>query len=210
MARRKRFDPTWFEQWRDPEEFLQRAKASDEALGEFALLTRAGLNDLKEARTAGQFARLFASGNPGTMVRLRHPLEPDFQLCVDDEPMSFESVEVDRKERRRGEEYKKLEADPEKRGMRHMDESELHADHQAFKVELQRALRKKATKKYLSEDGKPITPNLLVRVNLDHDFTPADCAQLTKAWKDVFRSIWLLEPDGRIVQVWPGVCEIGG
>lgn len=184
-----------------------------ENYGEFANVVEPELQELTDAQTAADFGLIYEHYQPGTLVRLCHPPQPDFQVRVGDHLVWFESTEADRKGRKRGEEYRNLRKVPrEQRTWTHIENDAYRAEHDEFPSVLRDRVLDKAEKvlagKYKSDAGEIVSPNLIVRDNFSHDHSVDACAAFITDWKGVFPSIWVLPQDGRIVQLWPLILEL--
>lgn len=185
-------------QWWQPEELFAAAHAIRRSVPDHEFFSDSKYQSVREAITAADFARR-RPWNQGWQVRVVPKDErfPDVELRSGTDVRPFEIVEADRKERRRGAEYRAAIGKP--------DKSEYYDPGEEAKIaldEIVRVIGQKAEKHYAPK------PNLLVYVNLSEGNPTAIYAdQLFAQYGQNFQSAWLLW-GLETFRLWPNPAKI--
>lgn len=174
---------------------LTYADDTMDRIGSKVTFNQAGLGLLRDAWIAAKFGEI----RQAEQVRLVADVWPDFELRRNERIESYEAVEADDPERRRGDEYRQL-ADP--LVVEYDPVEDWAARAEQAPIWLDTACRKKAGKRYAAR------ANLVIYLNLSENGIRQkeieDCfASATSAAKEGFDSVWVLWKD-RAYLVWKG------
>ena len=156
------------------------AEAHSNALGSDSLKRRG--KDFREAFVASRFA----SVRGASRVRLLEPLNnqptPDFAISLGISELWFETTEIDRPGRRRGDE-------PPLEGCEHVLEEEWVTP-EAYRDEVTQRVRSKAAKNYLKCDGLVIWSNAFP-IERQDELTETWWADAATPAKGAFSEVWV-------------------
>jgi hypothetical protein len=191
-------DKKWFEQWREPSEFLQAAKAG--VLACFCA-DKAVPNFLREAYVAGAFGRIWRDARGPCKLRLHEGEFPDAQFRADGVCLSIEiTMALDRK-KKMFDEWREIRAKT-KQGQIVL--ARTYEERQASAREaIPRVVKQKANKNYV------VPPSLLIYTDDGRALVAQDLKELTRPWKDHFHAIYLL-CGMDVVEAWPVLHVLQG
>jgi hypothetical protein len=188
-------EKAWFEEWRDPAIFFKTAKNSHDIIGLPDLFLKRRWNYVLEAWAAGVFAELVGKRND-IMVRLGGTeSQPDFYLFFRINEMPFELTELLEADRRRGDEYRKLEEESAKFVLFDPD-----VTYDEFISQIEVALGKKAEKRCNPKRHLLLYNNVPIFKSLKEKLF--DIYSKTACFRDKFQSIWIMH-DKSAVRTWP-------
>lgn len=189
------FGRSWFECWRDPQEFFCKAWEQIKPI-----TPRGPPQHLRDAYVAGLFAR-FWNYYRSCEVRLFDGQFPDAQLRESENTSELEIVTADKRDRRTWKEQNEL-AEMLKRGEFPPVDCPEKRRNDALEA-IPRMVKQKAERHYSP------SPNLLVYLMISQTpmvsyplITVDEMAGLTEPYKNDFKSIWLLS-EKEHVRVWP-------
>lgn len=184
--------------WWKSDELLAFAHSIRTATPAHEFFTVPAYKKVREAISAAEFAAR-RPWDKDWQVRPVHEDEqfPDVELRSGDDIRSFEIVEADRENRRRGDEYRDAKDRPNE--LEFYDRGEEAA---IALNEIHRVVKQKAAKRYSPK------PHLLVHVNLSGGEPSNLYAQsLQCEFGDCFQSVWLLWQKGTF-RLWPNPAKI--
>jgi len=172
----------WFYGWRRAAAIQAKMQWLMEHLGSNELFNRSGLNFLFEAWVACEFASL---SNHNDFIRIPKSDPPDFQFGT--HPLrSFEVVEVQMKDRRRGLEYRKmseLKGDPVQEWARRVD---------AIPELVREMCERKSKKSYSKETELIVYLNPGGTYGLRQEETIQALFEATASARQTFADVWVL------------------
>ena len=179
-------------EWQTPQAMHALVEATVDNLGSTNLFNQGGLAFLRDAWIAAEFGSM----RNADKARLVSDIWPDFDLLIGDRVESFEAVEADDPDRRRGEEYRQriggVEDDPVEDWIARAEQAPAW---------LRAASQKKASKRYCGRASLVIYLNLsefgIRQAQVEACFSVA-----TETAKDAFDAVWVLWKN-RPYQVWP-------
>ncbi len=179
-------------EWQTPIEMRDLVSSTMDDLGSTNFFNQSGLAFIRDAWIASEFGWL----RDATSVRLVPDNWPDFELSIAGRVESFEAVEADNPERRRGLDYRhgldEVVGDPIE---------DWIARAEMAPSWLKAACQKKAEKRYSGRTG------LVVYLNLDEcgirqSEVEACFPSATASVKDAFEAVWVLWKK-KAYRVWP-------
>jgi len=179
----------WLARWREPTDTEQYVEDVNDYMGSKDFFNQAGVEFLRDAWAAAKFA----NKRRAKEVRLVAEKWPDFELRLNGQVEQFECVEADVPDRRRGDEYRKMEdlAGPD--GFLVEDDPVEDWIARAKKVPeaLRAAVEKKVGKRYA---GKA---RLLIYLNINEfgvcqQEIESSFQYVTERARDNFEATWIL------------------
>jgi len=187
---------SWFERWHKPSEFFRAAKE-----GVLACFTADAVvpHFLREAYIVGAFAQIWRDARGPCQVQLVSKEEkfPDARLRLDGMCLDIEITMALAKGKKMFKEWRESKQGPYSPALTDKQRKAIARE------AIPRVVKRKATKHYA------VPPTLLVYTDDGRALTPPELAQLTKPWKDNFRSIYLL-CGMDVVETWPKLCILRG
>ena len=169
-------------QWQTPETMSSLVDDTMNRIGSVDLFNQGGLALLRDAWIAAEFGQI----RQAELVHIVADIWPDFELKVGGQVETFEAVEADDPERRRGDEYRNSIGEIE-----HDPVEDWIARAKQAPAWLEAACRKKADKCYSAR------ANLVIYLNLSEygiHQKEVECSfpAATSAVKDSFHTVWVL------------------
>ena len=179
-------------EWQTPQSMSHLVSLTMDRIGSVTFFNQAGLTFLRDAWIAAEFGQI----RQAEQIRLVADDWPDFELKIDDQVESFESVEADDPNRRRGDEYHDSMGEMEHDPVEHWI---VQADLAQTWLEI--ACQRKVNKRYGAR------ANLVVYLNLSEygirQTEVESCfPSATAAVKDNFDAVWVLWKKQAYL-VWP-------
>lgn len=195
--------PAWFDRWWEPEEFF---RAVVNYIGSLPspddVVTAPRYQRVREAYVGGFFAMIRDQhADAPVRVKLEADRFPDVNVRISDSMLLFEVVEVQRPDRRRGDEYRE-DADRAARGLPpRVRSADPLFEQRAAALGIANALESKASRHYHPAPRLLVYVNLWLISNMD-DTLLNDIREAATPYRDAFPELWLLWK-ANVIRCWP-------